>query len=68
MTLNIATIISMVLGTCRNLLPLFFGGILVCSLLFIATYYFYGDYKDYGDYKGRARLLLLILGLLLLIC
>jgi len=68
MTLNIATIISMVLGTSGNLLPLFFGGILVCSLVLIATYHFYGDYKDYGDYKGKARLLLLILGLVLLIC
>jgi len=68
MTLNIATIISIVLGKCGNLLPLFFGGILVCFLLLIAAYYFYGDYKDYGDYEGRARLLLLILGLVLLIC
>jgi hypothetical protein len=68
MTLNIATIVSIVLGKCGNLLPLFFGGILVCSLFLIAAFYFYGDYKDYRDYKGTARLLLLILGLVLLIC
>lgn len=46
MVLNITTIISMVLGTCGNLLPLFFRGILVCSLLLIATFHFYEDYKE----------------------